>query len=54
MPLDPAPLPINNPLATHSSEDMARLSETHGDLGPDQTDDDADTGIFKINFFFIN
>lgn len=30
---------------THSSEDMARLSETHNDLGPDQTDDEADTGM---------
>lgn len=45
IPLDPAPLPPNNPLMTHSSEDMARLSETHNDLGPDQTDDEADTGM---------
>lgn len=44
VPLDPAPLPPNNPLMTHTSEDMARLSETHGDLGPDQLEDEADTG----------
>uniref|UniRef100_A0A6B2ED43 Putative peripheral benzodiazepine receptor prax-1 n=1 Tax=Phlebotomus kandelakii TaxID=1109342 RepID=A0A6B2ED43_9DIPT len=43
VPLDPAPLPPNNPLMTHTSEDMARLSETHGDLGPDQLEDEADT-----------
>lgn len=47
LPLDPAPLPPiqpNNPLLTHTSEDMARLSETHNDLGPDQHEDEADTG----------
>lgn len=33
-----------NPLMTHTSEDMARLCETHGDMGPDQLDDEADTG----------
>lgn len=48
IPLDPAPLPPNipptNPLMTHTSEDMARLSEIHGDLGSDQNDDEADNG----------
>lgn len=48
MPLEPAPMlpPLqpNNPLLTHTSEDMARLSETHNDLGNDQLEDEADTG----------
>lgn len=47
VPLDPAPLPQiqpNNPLLTHTSEDMARLCETHNDFGPDQHEDEADTG----------
>lgn len=51
MPLDPAPMaPIlpqiqpNNPLLTHTSEDMARLSETHNELGTDQLEEEADTG----------
>lgn len=48
VPLDPAPMlpPLqpNNPLLTHTNEDMARLSEMHNDLGPDQGDDEADTG----------
>lgn len=45
MPLDPAPISMMpNPLMTHTSEDMARLCETHGDMGPDQLDDEADTG----------
>lgn len=47
VPLDPAPLPPiqpNNPLLTHTSEDMARLCETHNDFGPDQHEDEADTG----------
>lgn len=52
VPLDPAPMMMtvghNNPLVTHSSEDMARLSETHGDLGSDQTDEDADSGMRNI------
>lgn len=46
VPLDPAPLPPiqpNNPLLTHTSEDMARLCETHNDFGPDH-EDEADTG----------
>ncbi|KAG4069628.1 hypothetical protein HA402_014651 [Bradysia odoriphaga] len=46
VPLDPAPLPPippNNPLLTHTSEDMARLCETHNDFGPDQHEDEADT-----------
>lgn len=51
MPLDPAPLPIiippNNPLLTHTSEDMARLSETHNDL-PDDIDDDSECSKLKI------
>lgn len=50
VPLDPAPLPPNipqtNPLMTHTSEDLARLSEVHGDLGTDQNDDEADNGKF--------
>lgn len=59
LPLDPAPLPPlppNNPLLTHTSEDMARLSETQTDLGPDQTEDDADTGesMRWYNFVIIN
>lgn len=29
---------------THTSEDMARLSEIHGDLSSDQNDDEADNG----------
>lgn len=52
IPLDPAPLPPiqpNNPLLTHTSEDMARLSETHNDLGPDQNEDEADTGKRSIS-----
>lgn len=63
VPLDPAPLPPNshqhiNPLLGHTSEDMARLSETHGDLGSDQNDDEIDNGkIFftslEINLFFV-
>lgn len=45
IPLDPAPMPMMpNPLMTHTSEDMARLCETHGDMGPDQLEDEADTG----------
>lgn len=49
VPLDPAPLPPiqpiqpNNPLLTHTSEDMARLCETHNDFGTDH-EDEADTG----------
>lgn len=35
-----------NPLMTHTSEDMARLCETHGDMGVDQLDDEADTGEY--------
>lgn len=47
MPLDPAPMSMMpNPLMTHTSEDMARLCETHGDMNPDQLDDEADTGKY--------
>lgn len=52
VPLDPAPLPPiqpiqpNNPLLTHTSEDMARLCETHNDFGQDH-EDEADTGKKK-------
>lgn len=56
MPLDPAPMaPIlpqlqpNNPLLTHTSEDMARLSETHNELGTDQLEEEADTGKRRRN-----
>lgn len=45
MPLDPAPLPPNipqnNPLLTHTSEDLARLNEIHGDFAADQNDDEV-------------
>lgn len=45
VPLDPAPLPPNipqtNPLMTHTSEDLARITEIHTDFGADQNDDDA-------------
>lgn len=43
IPLDPAPLPSSNPLIPHTSEDLARISETHTDLGQD-LDDEADSG----------
>lgn len=43
IPLDPAPRPSSNPLIPHTSEDLARISETHTDLGQD-LDDEADTG----------
>ena len=46
MTLDPAPIPPNNPLIPHTTEDMARISETHTDL--EQTDDEADTGMFMF------
>uniref|UniRef100_A0A182QRU1 RIMS-binding protein 2 n=1 Tax=Anopheles farauti TaxID=69004 RepID=A0A182QRU1_9DIPT len=42
IPLDPAPLPSSNPLIPHTTEDLARISETHTDLGQD-LDDEADT-----------
>ncbi|XP_050088853.1 uncharacterized protein LOC126573072 isoform X6 [Anopheles aquasalis] len=42
IPLDPAPLPSSNPLIPHTSEDLARISETHTDLGQD-LDDEADS-----------
>lgn len=52
VPLDPAPMlpPLqpNNPLLTHTNEDMARLSEMHNDLGPDQGEDEADTGKLYV------
>lgn len=45
VPLDPAPLPPNipqtNPLLTHTSEDLARLSEVDTNFGADQNDEDA-------------
>lgn len=49
VPLDPAPLPPNipqtNPLLTHTSEDLARLSEVDTNFGADQNDEDtADNG----------
>lgn len=43
------PLQPNNPLLTHTSEDMARLSETHNDLGQDQLEDEADTGKIFVD-----
>lgn len=51
MPLDPAPLPSANSIIPHSSEDMARISDTHTDLGPDNTDE-ADTGMFRIRCYY--
>lgn len=61
VPLDPAPLPTNipptNPLMTHTSEDLARLSEIHTDLGTDQNDDEtSDNGDYILLFisFFIS
>lgn len=56
LPLDPAPMaPMPNPLMTHTSEDMARLSETHGDMGPEQLEDEADTGKLRthLNLFDV-
>lgn len=41
--LDPAPLPLSNPLVPHTSEDLARISEAHTDVGQ-EFDDEADTG----------
>lgn len=54
VPLDPAPLPPNipqtNPLLTHTSEDLARLNEIHGDFPADQNDDEASDNGKKIYF----
>lgn len=48
VPLDPAPLPPNipqtNPLLTHTTEDLARLTEIHENFGTDQNDDEPDNG----------
>lgn len=41
--LDPAPLPLSNPHVPHTSEDLARISEAHTDVGQ-EFDDEADTG----------
>lgn len=41
--LDPAPLPLGNPLVPHTTEDLARISEAHTDVGQ-EFDDEADTG----------
>lgn len=47
MPLEPAPMlppfQANNPLLTHTNEDMARLCENHTDIGAEQLEDEADT-----------
>lgn len=57
VPLDPAPMlpPLqpNNPLLTHTNEDMARLSEMHNDLGPDHGEDEADTGKLYVPLLSI-
>lgn len=54
LPLDPAPMTMMpNPLMTHTNEDMARLCETHGDMGPDQLDDEADTGKAALTVHFL-
>uniref|UniRef100_A0A182TW45 RIMS-binding protein 2 n=1 Tax=Anopheles melas TaxID=34690 RepID=A0A182TW45_9DIPT len=49
IPLDPAPRPSSNPLIPHTSEDLARISETHTDLGQD-LDDEADTAGAELMF----
>lgn len=53
IPLDPAPLPPNipqsNPLMTHTSEDLQRLTEIHEGLNSDQNEDEADNGKITIS-----
>jgi hypothetical protein len=62
MPLDPAPLPPNSShphshshhqlshhtIVPHSSEDMARISETHTDITEHTDTDEADNGKLTV------
>ncbi|KXJ76441.1 hypothetical protein RP20_CCG009665 [Aedes albopictus] len=47
--LDPAPLPLGNPLVPHTTEDLARISEAHTDVGQ-EFDDEADTADADLMF----
>jgi hypothetical protein len=64
MPLDPAPLPpmnsshthphaLSHPIIPHSSEDMARISETHTDITEHTDTDEADNGEIKTVCVFV-